>query len=146
MSTLQDKLDEIPSPPPPLSRYDEDSQAEDCVAEVIEAVIEGVNFDISTKSVRLIENGLVAEVALYKLYEIVHLATADHDGNSVPDQTLELLVPDEEPVPAPVDNWARGAGRLCSSSGCIVYFIYVYDFMLYVPYTWEKEGENILLL
>jgi hypothetical protein len=94
-----------------LSRFAEDTAAEDCVAEAIQAVIDGVNLDISTKSVRLIENGLVAEVAMYKLQELVHLATVQHDGDIVPDQVLELFVPDDEPVPAPVDNWARGAGE-----------------------------------
>lgn len=106
-ATSQEKQEDLP--PPPLSRYEEDSEAEDCVAGVIETVIEGVNREISAKSVQLIENGLASEVAMYKLQQVVHSATVMHDGDIFPDQILELLVPDEEPVPAPVDNWARGA-------------------------------------
>ena len=106
-----DKHEDVPPSPLSFSRYAEDADAEDCVAEAIQAVMEGVHLDIATKSVRLIENGLVAEVAMYKLQQVVHLATAEHDGVVVQGQVLELLVPDEEPVPAPIDNWARGAGE-----------------------------------
>lgn len=104
----------------PWSRFEEDADAEDCVAGVIESVLQGVNLDISTKSVGLIENGLMAEVAMYKLQQLVHLATVEHDGDCVEGQVLELFMPDEEPVPAPIDNWARGAGEptIASSVYC----------------------------
>lgn len=94
---------------PVLSRFEEDAEAEDCVVEVIDTVLELVSQDISTKSVSAIENGLMAEVAMYKLQEVVHLATVRHDGDWIEGQVLEVLQPDEEPVPPPVDNWARGS-------------------------------------
>eukprot|EP00603_Paraphysomonas_imperforata_P000547 CAMPEP_0114417728 /NCGR_PEP_ID=MMETSP0103-20121206/3118_1 /TAXON_ID=37642 ORGANISM="Paraphysomonas imperforata, Strain PA2" /NCGR_SAMPLE_ID=MMETSP0103 /ASSEMBLY_ACC=CAM_ASM_000201 /LENGTH=553 /DNA_ID=CAMNT_0001586039 /DNA_START=119 /DNA_END=1780 /DNA_ORIENTATION=- len=94
---------------PVLSRFEEDAEAEDCVCEVIDTVLELVSQDISTKSVGMIENGLIAEVAMYKLQELVHLATVRHDGDWVEGQVLEVLQPDEEPIPPPVDNWARGS-------------------------------------
>jgi hypothetical protein len=103
----QEKEDEVSIT---LSRYDEDAEAEDCVAEVIDTIFKSVSTGISVGCVRMIENQLVAEVAMYKLSEIVHLATVEHDGKVVPDQILELLVPDDEPIPSHVDNWARGAG------------------------------------
>jgi hypothetical protein len=107
----QDDDKECTAPTSQLSRYDEDDEVEDNVAEIIDSVLELVNLDISSKTVKLIENGLMAEVAMYKLNEIVHLATVDHDGKLFPDQVLELLVPDEEPLPPPVDSWARGLGE-----------------------------------
>jgi hypothetical protein len=94
-----------------LSRYEEDSEAEECVSEVIDTVLERVSECISRVSVGVIQNGLMAEVAMYKLSEVVHLATVKHDGECVSEEVLEVLRPDEEPVPAPVDNWARGTGE-----------------------------------
>lgn len=102
---------QVDGPPVEMSRYDEDADLEDCVSEVIVTVLDQLDFDISAKRMRLMENGLVAEVAMYKLQELVHLATVQHDGDWLPGQMLEVLVPDEEPVPAPVDNWARGSGK-----------------------------------
>ena len=94
-----------------MSRFNEDAEAEDCVAEVIEEVIRGVDLDISSKCAQIIENGLMADVAMYKLQEVVHLATLDHDGIVEEGKILDYLIPDEEPTPSPVDNWARGTGE-----------------------------------
>lgn len=100
---------DVPSHPPPMPRFNDDIEAEECVVEVIQCVMDGVNLNISARCAQIIENGLAAEIAMYKLQEVIQLATVQHDGVVEPNKVLELLLPDEEPVPAPIDNWARGA-------------------------------------
>lgn len=92
-----------------ICRFDEDSFVEEQVREVVDDVWQSVSGEITNIWLRSIESPLVADIAIHKLFHLVHLATVEHDGIVAPKQTLEVLIPDEEPVPSSIDNWARGA-------------------------------------
>mmetsp|Transcript_4114 Transcript_4114/g.6369 ORF Transcript_4114/g.6369 Transcript_4114/m.6369 type:complete len:558 (-) Transcript_4114:134-1807(-) len=91
------------------NRFSIDDEIERCTQEVFETVWASFSSEIDVKWVKTLEIPLSTEIAMHKLHEVVHLATFMHDGNFTEGVPLEHFTPDKEPVPIPVDNWARGA-------------------------------------
>lgn len=91
-------------------RFDEDVTAQNCVHDAVETIWKETSFEISKKIAQQIVDPMVAEVAMYKLNQAVHVATVLHDGTFLPgEEVLEHLTPDDEPIPCAIDSWARGS-------------------------------------
>ena len=91
-----------------VDRYHEDCDAEECIHEVIGECLNNVNKAIDKKFIASIEIPIAADIAMAKLMNILNIATMKHDGTVTPGEPLEKIMPEKEPVPCLIDNWARG--------------------------------------
>lgn len=89
-------------------RYNEDSEIEDTIHQVVCECLHDVDRAIDKKFLASIEIPIAADIAMTKLMNILSIATMKHDGVVTPGEPLEKIVPEKEPVPCLIDNWARG--------------------------------------
>ena len=89
---------------------------EAAVRQLISDVLDGVFQTIDKAYIESIDIDIAANFAMFRLKRLEAWANYQHDGNMPPvvnredDETsaMELLLPDDEPRPAPIDPWARG--------------------------------------
>jgi len=89
----------------------DDIEKDDDIRTFIGNVLENFDKEIDKIWLESLEVPLTVEAAIGKIEKMVAWATCAYDGKMSND-ALEVHVPDEEPVPALVDTWARGIGML----------------------------------
>ena len=98
-------------------KYSEDCDIEEEIFLIVSEVLQ--RFDQETKRLWLgtLEIPLAVNVAMDKLDKMVKLATCQYDGSSEQENALEVYIPDDEPIPALIDTWARGVVPLRKAAG-----------------------------
>ena len=89
-------------------RYSEDGEIEDSIHDIVCHCLHNVDRAIDKKFLASIEVPIAADIAMSKLMNILSIATMKHDGVVTPGEPLEKIIPEKEPVPCLIDNWARG--------------------------------------
>lgn len=89
--------------------FDDARVCEESVDALIEHVLGAVYEATDTAFIQTIDIELAVDMAMRKIQKLAHWADLEYDGDVGRDEpAMEFLTPDEEPVPALVDPWARG--------------------------------------
>jgi hypothetical protein len=94
-----------------LNRLKTDGEIEDLAQELFDTSWLNFSKIIDARWLSTLDVPIASEIAMHKLFTIVRLATYQHDGIIQENMPLEHFDPDSEPIPSPIDSWARGAGN-----------------------------------
>jgi hypothetical protein len=87
----------------------EDIEKDEEIGLLIHDILQNFDQEIDKIWLESLEVPLTVDAAMGKVEKLVALATCFYDGE-LTESALEVLVPDDEPVAASVDIWARGKG------------------------------------
>lgn len=94
-----------------MQLLDDQLDCQEIVKVVITDVFRAFDNKLQENELSKLEIPTAVALAMAKMEAVVKLATLRYDGDVIVDTAFETMEPDQEPVPAGVDSWARGTGN-----------------------------------
>jgi hypothetical protein len=95
-------------------RFNNDIEDDDIGLIAIDDIWKATCDEISARWLGTLDTPIAAQIALCKVKKMAAWSIVNHDGipglniPSIQEEALERYIPDEEPIPSTIDQWARG--------------------------------------
>ena len=97
-----------------MNRFNNDIEEDDIGILAIDDIWKATCNEISARWLGTLDTPIASQIALLKVKKMAAWSIVNHDGipglnvPSTQEEALERYIPDEEPIPSSIDQWARG--------------------------------------